>query len=78
MPGNEAHRTNYSSTGVRALLMQKRKEMKGLYVFIKASDLARYQNMIDVLDEVMITNTSNYAMLDLDPKDRSLVNGVTP
>jgi hypothetical protein len=63
------HTTDYSSSGVRRLLTQKNAEIKNLYVFIKASDGSRYQNMVDALDEIMITNTVNYTLLELEPED---------
>jgi biopolymer transport protein ExbD len=74
MPGSKTNITDYSSSGVRRLLTQKNAEIKNLYVFIKASDGSRYQNMVDVLDEIMITNTVNYTLLDLEPEDRELIN----
>lgn len=74
MPGSETSPTDYSSSGVRKLLTQKKAEIKNLYVFIKASDQSRYQNMVDVLDEIMITNTVNYTLLDLEPEDKALIN----
>lgn len=74
MPGSKTSVTDYSSSGVRKLLSEKGATIKGLYVFIKASDQSRYQNMIDVLDEVMITNTVNYALLDLEPEDTKLIH----
>lgn len=78
MPGSESNITDYSSSGIRKLLIQKNAAIKDLYVFIKASDQSRYQNMVDVLDEVMITNIVNYSLLDLETKDRELVNQVIP
>lgn len=73
MPGNEASRTDFSSTGVRKLLIQKNQEIKGLFVFIKASDQSRYQNTVDMLDEITITRVANYSMVNLEAEDRKLV-----
>jgi biopolymer transport protein ExbD len=78
LPGSEIQTTDFSSSGVRNLLTKKNSEIKNLYVFIKASDQSRYQNMIDVLDEIMITNTINYSLLDLEPEDKALINSFTP
>jgi biopolymer transport protein ExbD len=73
-PGSEASVTDYSSSGVRQLLNKKNAEIKELYVFIKASDESRYQNMVDVLDEVVIANINNYALLNLEAEDKKLIN----
>jgi biopolymer transport protein ExbD len=72
--GSEATITDYSSSGIRKLLTKKNAEIKGLYVFIKASDQSRYQNMVDILDEVIIANINNYSLLDLEAEDKKLVN----
>jgi biopolymer transport protein ExbD len=73
-PGTEASVTDYSSSGVRQLLNKKNAEIKELYVFIKASDESRYQNMVDVLDEVIIANINKYALLNLEAEDKKLIN----
>ena len=73
MPGNKASRTDFSSTGVRKLLTQKNQEIKKLFVFIKASDQSRYQNTIDMLDEITITRIANFSMVDLEAEDLKLV-----
>lgn len=73
LPGSETKTTDFSSTGVRKVLIEKSATVKGLYVFIKASDQSRYQNMIDVLDEVMITNVSNYSLVKLEAEDKKLL-----
>lgn len=78
MPGSESDITDYSSSGIRKLLIQKKAAIKNLYVFIKASDQSRYQNTVDVLDEIIITDIANYSLLDLELKDKELVNQVIP
>lgn len=72
-PGNKAEKSDFSSSGVRKLLLQKNQQIKDLYVFIKASDKSRYQNMIDMFDEVKITGVANYALVDLAPEDVELI-----
>lgn len=73
LPGSQTSTIDFSSSGVRKLLTQKNAEIKNLYVFIKASDQSRYQNMVDALDEIMITNIVNYSLLELEPEDEELV-----
>jgi biopolymer transport protein ExbD len=74
MPGSAATQTDFSGSGIRKILLQKNQEIRNLYVFIKASDQSRYQNMIDMLDEVSITGIANYSLVDLDVEDRKLVD----
>ncbi len=78
MPGGEISTTDFSRSGVRKLLTQKNAQIKGLYVFIKASDRSRYENLVDVLDEIVIADIANYAMLNLEPEDKELIAQVIP
>lgn len=41
----------------------------GLIVVIKASDKAKYENLVDILDEMLILNIGRYAVVDItDPE----------
>lgn len=72
-PGSETSRTDFSSSGLRKVLLAKKREIKDLYVFIKASDQSRYQNTVDILDEVTIAQIPHYAMVNLDAEDKLLI-----
>jgi biopolymer transport protein ExbD len=61
--------TDYSAKGIRDVLLQKNKEVDGLVVLIKAHARARYKNMVDMLDEMHITNTQRYAIVDITDDD---------
>jgi biopolymer transport protein ExbD len=69
-PGVQA--TNYSANGVRKVLLD-RKNNKDLVVLIKPMEKSRYKNMVDVLDEMNITESNKYAIVDVDPRDEKLV-----
>ncbi|HYG04024.1 MAG TPA: biopolymer transporter ExbD [Chryseosolibacter sp.] len=64
-----AAETNYSRSGIRKLLLDKRKSNPNLIVLIKAKDDARYENMIDILDEMEITAMEKYAIVDYTEDD---------
>lgn len=72
-PGSEAEQSDFSGSGVRKLLLQKNQEVKRLHVLIKPSDQSRYQNTIDMLDEMSITGIANYSMVNLDSEDLKLI-----
>ena len=42
-------------------------------VIIKPTDFATYKNMVDVLDEMLVTNIGAYAIIDLQDGDRYLL-----
>ena len=69
----EGEITDFSTAGIRKLLLQKQVEIKNLYVLIKPSDKSQYKNMIDVLDEMVIANVQRYAIVDIEQGDKKLI-----
>src|SRR6478609_5353503 len=53
----EVTRTDFSDKGIRKVLFAKKAELPKLVVLIKAMDTAKYKNMVDIMDEINITNT---------------------
>ena len=47
---------------------------KDLVVVIKPGELATYKNTVDILDEMAISNIKRYAMVDLFPAEKDLIN----
>src|SRR5687767_1557896 len=45
-----AETTDFSGTGIRKVLNEKKSSIKDLYVLIKPSDQSQYKNVIDILD----------------------------
>lgn len=43
---------------------------------IKATDGANYKNLIDALDEMQICNISKYAIVDITPGDKWLIENL--
>lgn len=46
---------------------------KGLIVLIKPSDKSNYKNLVDILDEMKITNVPSYAIVDITKPDLDLM-----
>lgn len=55
--------TDFSASGIRKHLLEKNRNPK-MFVMIKSMKTARYKNMVDILDEMNITNTGAYALID--------------
>lgn len=51
----------------------KQAEKKGLIVLIKPDSLSRYKNLVDILDEMLVTNVGRYAIVDLSPSEKELI-----
>jgi biopolymer transport protein ExbD len=69
--------TNYSKEGVRKILLQKSGANPNLMVLIKPMDKSRYENVVDVLDELNITRISRYAIVDFTEDDRAILAKVS-
>lgn len=71
------HTADFGPQGIRQVLLAfGRQEPKGT-VLIKSDAHAVYRDMVDILDEMNITDQSKYALTDLNATDRQLldVNG---
>ena len=74
----EVTRTDFSDKGIRKVLFQKKAELPKLVVLIKAMDTAKYKNMVDIMDEMNITSTQRFALVDITPVDKELINDKYP
>lgn len=71
--------TDFSSQGIRKSILEKTRELGGdekgvprIVIVIKAMDEAKYKNMVDILDEMHITNSKRYAIVDILPEEVEL------
>lgn len=51
-------------------------DVNALMVLIKSDDKAKYKNLIDILDEMQITDVGKYAIVDISPVELELIAGV--
>ncbi len=73
--------TDYSPAGIRKAILEQSKSAvkstgdlkKGLIVLIKPSDRSNYKNLVDILDEMSISNVASYAIVDITPKEVDLM-----
>jgi biopolymer transport protein ExbD len=78
--------TNYAADGLRKVLFDRKKDVaaqfgneKELIVLIKPSDKARYANIVDVLDEMNITEVKKYTLADLsDDEKKEIIEKLEP
>jgi biopolymer transport protein ExbD len=75
--------TDFSRLGIRAKLLDRQQEVADRYgdksalvVLIKSMPHARYKNLVDILDEMAITNTQRYAIVSTDVKDAAIMASV--
>jgi biopolymer transport protein ExbD len=68
--------TDYSDQGIRKILQKKRDEISDLVVVIKALEKSRYKNLVDMLDEMHISAIQRYAIVDITPVDKELIEKI--
>lgn len=66
----EVSLTNYSNNGLRKVLLERTRVNPQTMVLIKPKDNSKYENVVDVLDELTITGTTRYAIVDFTGEDR--------
>jgi biopolymer transport protein ExbD len=65
--------TDFSQNGIRKVLSEKNASIKGMLVLIKPTDESRYKNVVDILDEMTISNISRFALVEATPADINLI-----
>lgn len=73
VPVPTLHTTNFGPRGIRQALLARGRQQPAPVVLIKAGPRASYQDMVDALDEMNITNQKKYALTDLTAADRQLL-----
>jgi biopolymer transport protein ExbD len=72
--------TDFSASGIRKVILDETKRMgynfekkyPNIVIVIKAMDEAKYKNMVDILDEMHITDSKRYAIVDITPEEIDL------
>ncbi len=80
-PGGAPTVASYGKNGIRQTILSKSKEVqnrtrdpkKGLTILIKPSKKSTYKNLVDVLDEMAITQEKTYAIVDITDEDIQLL-----
>jgi biopolymer transport protein ExbD len=65
--------TNYSNKGIRNLLLEQKAKNPKIMVLLKPQDDCKYQNLVDILDELEITGISKHAIVDSSRDDEALI-----
>jgi biopolymer transport protein ExbD len=68
--------TGFDSQGIRKVLLEKNQQIPGMYVLIKPTDQSRYQNVIDILDEIDLTDTKRFSLAKASPEELQLMKAV--
>lgn len=70
----EVLKSDYSANGIRKVLISP--QVRGnekMTVLVKAMEKSRYKNVVDILDELKITDTNRFAIVEIRDTDKELV-----
>jgi biopolymer transport protein ExbD len=68
--------TDYSAGGIREVLKEKKKQIPGLVVVIKAVESSRYKNLVDIIDEMHIVGIPRFVPVNISETDKELIKGL--
>jgi len=69
----EVQQVRFNTGGVRQMLEEAHNNITDLVVLIKPMDNSRYENLIDLLDEINVIGIERYAIADVTERDRSMI-----
>ncbi|MGE9616216.1 MAG: hypothetical protein ACQPRJ_01360 [Solitalea-like symbiont of Acarus siro] len=69
MQDNQISQSSYNE-----LVKKLKSDDNNLIVVIKTSDKAKYDNLVNILDEMLITNIGKYAIVDISKPEINLIN----
>ncbi len=68
--------TNFSADGIRKILLEKNSSIKDMVVLIKPTNDAIYKNVVDILDEMNISDIKRYALVEVAKEDLELIKNI--
>jgi len=74
----EVIESDYSANGIRKVLLSPTiKSNDKMTVMVKPMEESRYKNVVDILDELKITDTRKFALVEITDNDKQLVETKT-
>jgi biopolymer transport protein ExbD len=67
-----------SEADMKANINRLKSDKEGLIVIIKADDNAKFSNVVDILDEMLICNIGRYAIVDISEPEKELIKSSAP
>jgi len=70
----QVNESDYSATGIRKVLQEQNELIEKMIVLIKPDETSTYENLVDILDELEITQMSRYALVEFGPEDKTIMS----
>ncbi len=62
-----------ADTTYKRMAIAAKGDKKAVFVIVKADEKAKYKNVIDVVDELMVAEIGKYALVDISPAEKELI-----
>jgi biopolymer transport protein ExbD len=69
--------TNFSDKGIRKVLREKKAEIPKLIVLIKPMSDSKYKNVVDIFDEMNISEVPTYALVKISTPEVNMIKAQT-
>jgi biopolymer transport protein ExbD len=69
-----ADTTSFGESTLHRLLVEKNESIEDLVVLIKPMDDSNFENLVDILDEMQLSQTNRYAIVDFTEEDQKLLD----
>lgn len=69
----EVRETDYSTGGLRQILFEQNEMIDRMVVLIKPSERSTYENLVDILDELEISDIERYSLVDMGAEDKAIL-----
>jgi biopolymer transport protein ExbD len=66
--------TDYSPHGLRDMLLEQNRVIDRMFVLIKPGDKSTYENLVDILDELAITDIKRFALVEIEEEDKNILS----
>ncbi|HEY4800020.1 MAG TPA: biopolymer transporter ExbD [Bacteroidia bacterium] len=57
----------------KRLVIKEKEQKNNLFVIVKADEKAKYKNIIDIIDELVIGDVPAYALVDISPAEKQVL-----
>ncbi len=69
-------RSDYSRRGIRNVVQKQHRINPNIYIIIKPMPHSKYENLVDILDEIQIAQITRYSIAEFEDADAALLASV--
>ena len=75
---NKLRNHQIADTTYKRMAIDVKSSKEAAFFIVKADDKAKYKNIVDVLDELSIADIGKYALVDISPAEKEMLNKYFP